>query len=238
VLGARLLDDGPQLVPASLLLSGATPKPVWPQPGLRDRVDRRAETTCKEATRVSHPAKVKTDAAYPLPEHMRAWVLGDPGQLSLVDKPIPRPGRDEVLVHIHAVAICATDLEIIHHGAPAMIGGGEPLNKMFTPGHEYMGTVAALGPGGDEYRVGQRVSVDTANQGATIDAIQTDAPLNPGNSGGALVNANGARIVELSSLKGRGSVNTFAGFGPPCGQRRVRTGVKTERPQRSEDVGS
>jgi L-iditol 2-dehydrogenase len=160
VLGARLLDEGPQLVPASLLLSGATPKPVWPQPGLRDRVDRRAETTRKEATRVSHPAKVKTDAAYPLPEHMRAWVLGDPGQLSLVDKPIPMPGRAEVLVHIDAVAICATDLEIIHHGAPAMIGGGQPFNKMFTPGHEYMGTVAALGPGVDEYRIGQRVTVE------------------------------------------------------------------------------
>ncbi len=109
---------------------------------------------------MSHPAKVKTDAAYPLPEHMRAWVLGDPGQLGLVDKPIPMPGRAEVLVHIDAVAICATDLEIIHHGAPAMIGGGEPFNKMFTPGHEYMGTVAALGPGVDEYRIGQRVSVE------------------------------------------------------------------------------
>jgi 2-desacetyl-2-hydroxyethyl bacteriochlorophyllide A dehydrogenase len=109
---------------------------------------------------VSHPAKVEADSTYPLPEQMQAWVLGDPGQLSLVDKPIPVPGRAEVLVRIAAVAICATDLEIIHHGAPAMIGGGEPFNKMFTPGHEYMGTVAALGPGVDEYRIGQRVTVE------------------------------------------------------------------------------
>jgi L-iditol 2-dehydrogenase len=109
---------------------------------------------------VSQPTKTKTDAADSLPEHMRAWVLGDPGQLSLVDKPIRMPGRAEVLVHIDAAAICATDLEIIQHGAPAMIGGGEPFNKMFTPGHEYMGTVAALGPGVDEYRIGQRVTVE------------------------------------------------------------------------------
>jgi L-iditol 2-dehydrogenase len=107
---------------------------------------------------VSHPTKVSADVA--LPEQMRAWVLGDPGQLSLVDKPIAMPGRAEVLVRIDAVAICATDLEIIHHGAPAMIGGGDPFNKMFTPGHEYMGTVAALGPGVDEYVVGQRVTVE------------------------------------------------------------------------------
>jgi 2-desacetyl-2-hydroxyethyl bacteriochlorophyllide A dehydrogenase len=103
---------------------------------------------------------INTDAAYPLPEHMRAWVLGDPGQLSLVDKPIPMPGRAEVLVRVDAVGICATDLEIIRHGPPAMIRGGEPFNKMFTPGHEYMGTVAALGPGVDEYRIGQRVTVE------------------------------------------------------------------------------
>ena len=105
-------------------------------------------------------SKVKTDPAFPLPDRMRAWVLDDPGQLSLVEKPIPMPGRAEVLVRIDAVAICATDLEIIAHGPPAMIRGGEPFNKNFTPGHEYMGTVAALGPGVDEYRIGQRVTVE------------------------------------------------------------------------------
>ncbi|HWP16825.1 MAG TPA: zinc-binding dehydrogenase [Xanthobacteraceae bacterium] len=106
------------------------------------------------------PAGVKTAKEMPVPDTMRAWVLGDPGELKLVDKPVPVPKRAEVLVRIDAVAICATDLEIIWHGPPASIQGGMPFNKNWTPGHEYMGTVAALGPGVDEYRIGQRVTVE------------------------------------------------------------------------------
>ncbi|MEH2488367.1 zinc-dependent alcohol dehydrogenase [Bradyrhizobium sp. AZCC 2230] len=105
-------------------------------------------------------AGVRTSTDMPIPDMMKAWVLGDPGQLRLSEKPVPMPKRAEVLVRIDAVAICATDLEIIEHGTPALIQGGPPFNKNFTPGHEYMGTVAALGPGVDEYRIGERVTVE------------------------------------------------------------------------------
>ena len=103
---------------------------------------------------------VKTSPDFPIPDTMKAWVLGNPGELKLTEKPVPVPKRAEVLVRIDAVAICATDLEIIDHGSPALIQGGKPFNKNFTPGHEYMGTVVALGPGVDEYRIGQRVTVE------------------------------------------------------------------------------
>jgi 2-desacetyl-2-hydroxyethyl bacteriochlorophyllide A dehydrogenase len=106
------------------------------------------------------PENVKTSADFPIPDTMQAWVLGDPGQITLTEKPVPVPKKAEVLVRIDAVAICATDLEIIHKGPPAQIQGGAPFNKNFTPGHEYMGTVVALGPGVDEYRIGQRVTVE------------------------------------------------------------------------------
>src|SRR3981081_1652453 len=106
------------------------------------------------------PSGVKTSPEFPVPAQMKAWVLGDPAQLLLREKPTPVPGRAEVLVRIDAVAICATDLEIIHGGSPASIGGGLPFNKNFTPGHEYMGTVAALGPDVDEFEIGERVSVE------------------------------------------------------------------------------
>src|SRR5499426_897514 len=107
------------------------------------------------------PPGVKTNHnEFPIPDSQRAWVLGDPGQLSIAPKPVPVPKRAEVLVRIDAVAICATDRELIYRGPPASIQGGLPFNKNFTPGHEYMGTCVALGPGVDEYRIGQRVAVE------------------------------------------------------------------------------
>src|SRR3981189_752265 len=107
------------------------------------------------------PTGVKTSPKLPVPDQMKAWVLGDPDQLFLRDKPTPVPGRAEVLVRIDAVAICATDLEVIHGGSPASIQGGLPFNKNFTPRPVYMGTVAALGPGADEFEIGERGSGQT-----------------------------------------------------------------------------
>ena len=102
----------------------------------------------------------KTSSKYPIPKTMKAWVLGDPNEISLIDKPVEMPGKAEVLVKIDAVAICATDLDVISYGPPALIEGGLPFNKNFTPGHEYMGTVVALGPSVDEFEIGDRVTVE------------------------------------------------------------------------------
>jgi L-iditol 2-dehydrogenase len=97
---------------------------------------------------------------FKIPETMKAWVLGGPEELSMVDKPVPEPGRAEVLVRIDACAVCATDIEVLSHGMPAMIDGELPFNKGFTPGHEYMGTVVKLGPTVDEFQIGDRVAVE------------------------------------------------------------------------------
>ena len=95
-----------------------------------------------------------------IPTTMKAWVLDDPEQLRLVQKPVPQPGSAEVLVRIDAVAICGTDVEIMTKGLPAWIEGGLPFRKNFTPGHEYMGTVVRLGAGVDEYAIGDRIAVE------------------------------------------------------------------------------
>lgn len=95
-----------------------------------------------------------------VPNMMKAWVLDDPEQLRLTEKPVPQPGPAEILVRVDAVAVCGTDLEILTHGLPAIIEGGMPFNKNFTPGHEYMGTVVQLGKGVDDFRIGDRVTAE------------------------------------------------------------------------------
>ncbi|MTW17016.1 zinc-binding dehydrogenase [Rhodoplanes serenus] len=97
---------------------------------------------------------------FDIPETMKAWVLDDPGQLRLTQKPVPQPGHSEVLIRIDAIAFCAGDISIITKGPPALIEGGKPFNKNFTPGHEYMGTVVKLGAGVDEFAIGDRVVVE------------------------------------------------------------------------------
>jgi len=119
-----------------------------------------ALTACQNEENVENHPGVTTSASMPVPSKMKAWVIGDPDELVQVEKPVPMPSRAEILIRIDAVAICATDLEIIHYGTPALIEGGPPFNKNFTPGHEYMGTVAALGEGVNEFDIGDRVTVE------------------------------------------------------------------------------
>jgi len=102
----------------------------------------------------------KNEKKYKIPKTMKAWVLGNKEEVKLVEKPVPHPGPAEVLIHVDAVAICGTDIEILERGLPAMVEGGLPFNKNLTIGHEYMGTVVELGSGVDEFKVGDRVAVE------------------------------------------------------------------------------
>lgn len=97
---------------------------------------------------------------FDIPATMKSWVLGGPNELKQVEKPVPAPGKAEVLVRIDAIAVCATDLEILENGLPAIVEGEDPFNKDFVLGHEYMGTVVKLGPDVDEYQPGDRVTVE------------------------------------------------------------------------------
>ena len=84
---------------------------------------------------------------------MQAMVLERPGTpLTLRDLPDPEPGRQQVLVQVHACAVCRTDLHVADGELP------DPLLPII-PGHEIVGRVAAVGPDVDRFRPGDRVGI-------------------------------------------------------------------------------
>jgi L-iditol 2-dehydrogenase len=86
---------------------------------------------------------------------MRAAVLFGPGDMRVMRKPVPRPGPAEVLVRVAMCGTCGTDLKIYDGHFPLT-----PPFGSFTPGHEWTGTVAAVGPDVDEFAPGDRVCIE------------------------------------------------------------------------------
>jgi L-iditol 2-dehydrogenase len=94
-------------------------------------------------------------ATYDIPTKMRAAVLFGPEDIRVVERPVPTPGFGEVLVKVALCGTCGTDLKIFAGHFPLT-----PPFGQFTPGHEWTGTVVALGAGVDELAVGDRVAIE------------------------------------------------------------------------------
>jgi D-arabinitol dehydrogenase (NADP+) len=85
-------------------------------------------------------------------ETMLAVVYDRPGSFEVRPIPKPAPGPREVLLRVIIAGVCGTDLHL-HDGE---FGPSYPL----IPGHEIVGEVVALGPGVDEVRLGETVTID------------------------------------------------------------------------------
>jgi L-iditol 2-dehydrogenase len=85
---------------------------------------------------------------------MKALLLSQYKQLSVMDLPDPVPGPGEVLVRVAACGICGSDV----HGYDGSSGRRIPPIVM---GHEAAGVVGAVGEGVAAYRVGDRVTFDS-----------------------------------------------------------------------------
>src|SRR5579863_7572845 len=85
---------------------------------------------------------------------MRAIVLDRPGSFRVAEVPDPVPGEGQIVVKVDACGVCGTDIHI-------MDGEFPPTPYPITPGHEFAGTVAAVGPGvKPDLPVGAAVAVD------------------------------------------------------------------------------
>lgn len=84
---------------------------------------------------------------------MRAAVLHAPGgPLAVDDRPMPTPGPGEVLVRVHACAVCRTDLHVLDGELP------DPKLPLVL-GHQVAGVVVALADGVETLGEGERVGI-------------------------------------------------------------------------------
>ncbi|OFW54229.1 MAG: hypothetical protein A2146_04955 [Actinobacteria bacterium RBG_16_67_10] len=85
---------------------------------------------------------------------MKALVKVGRGQglVEYRDVPEPVPGLGELKIGVHAAGICGTDLHILHDAFPY-----EPPVVL---GHEFCGTVVAVGEGITRFKVGDRVAAE------------------------------------------------------------------------------
>jgi len=83
---------------------------------------------------------------------MLAAQIDAPDKTRVIEAKQPTPGPDDVLIHVAAAGICGTDLHILH--------GEYEANYPLIPGHEFSGTVVAVGDNVTRFRVGDRVTAD------------------------------------------------------------------------------
>jgi len=88
---------------------------------------------------------------------MKALVKREPTKgIWMQQVPRPAPGANEVLVKLHMTAICGTDLHIYKWDEWSQ----RTIKPGLVIGHEFVGTIAEIGPGVTGYTLGQRVSAE------------------------------------------------------------------------------
>lgn len=83
---------------------------------------------------------------------MRAALWEGIGSIALHELPDPEPGRDDLVIDVGACGICGSDVHAFAEGA--WISAGARM------GHEFAGTVRAIGADVDGIAVGDRVAVN------------------------------------------------------------------------------
>jgi threonine dehydrogenase-like Zn-dependent dehydrogenase len=84
-----------------------------------------------------------------LPAVMPAAVYRGKGDIAVEDRPVPTPGPGQVVLEVTYCGICGSDLHIL------LEGWGDTPGHI--AGHEFTGTIAALGEGVEGWQVGEAV---------------------------------------------------------------------------------
>lgn len=91
-----------------------------------------------------------------IPQTMKAALMTEPFQISIVELPVPSIKPDEVLVKVMAVGVCGSDIHYYEHGRI----GPYIVKKPIILGHECAGIVVAFGNQVTRFKLGDRVAIE------------------------------------------------------------------------------
>ncbi|MGB5895764.1 MAG: alcohol dehydrogenase catalytic domain-containing protein [Ignavibacteriaceae bacterium] len=82
---------------------------------------------------------------------MKQAIMKTPGKIEFGEVADPKPGKDEVLMRIHRIGVCGSDVHVWH--------GQHPYTSYpVIQGHEFSATIEALGENVTHFKVGQKVT--------------------------------------------------------------------------------
>jgi L-iditol 2-dehydrogenase len=87
-----------------------------------------------------------------LDQQMLQSLLTEPLHIKLTTSMVPRPGENDVLIRLHMVGVCGSDVH--------MFKNGHSFDGPLTIGHEGLGVIVNVGSGINEERVGERVVIE------------------------------------------------------------------------------
>lgn len=90
------------------------------------------------------------------PDTMRVSVMRGIGDIAVEQRPVPRPGPNEVLIRVTAVGTCGSDTHYYEHGRI----GGFVVEKPLVLGHEAAGVVVECGSDVTLHEPDSRVSME------------------------------------------------------------------------------
>jgi len=84
---------------------------------------------------------------------MKAALLKKPYTFEIIDRPIPKPKENEILIHVRRCGICGSDLHAYKGLHPDYI-------LPIVMGHEFSGDIVEMGKNVERFEVGDKVTVE------------------------------------------------------------------------------
>jgi (R,R)-butanediol dehydrogenase/meso-butanediol dehydrogenase/diacetyl reductase len=127
---------------------------------------------------------------------MPAAVYQAPGVITVENRPVPRPGPGQVLVRVHHCGICGSDIHQLRDGWGFRPGA--------VAGHEWTGSIAALGEGVDNWSIGERVVGGPSPKCGKCRRCAEGKPSQCENRGGLITDHNDGAFAEFILVRAAG----------------------------------